>query len=185
LTDYAAGYMLGVTQASTSTIGLDYLVEMGIRKANSKAEHMSKNSAGSTNRPYAPYVRQPRIKITEYEKGWLEGVEATFAAFAAGEINIDATHEDFIPLKVINFIISKSEKDELAKIAERNKKEEERKDGFRQYPSIKPPHMNNPEDYNKPKSKKIEDKLKAKAAKEAKEAYKKHLDNYYHKGWNK
>jgi hypothetical protein len=110
---YSSGYIAGVTAASNSTIDLDFIFQIGLRKANSEVPLINSVQA-------VPLIQT--VKMTEYEDGWLEGVYGVFDSFSKGEIAIDTSDPNFIPLKVIKALITKSYKEQVIKIQTLNSK---------------------------------------------------------------
>jgi hypothetical protein len=105
--------MTAVAQVTNSTVSIEFLIELGKRKAGK-----FKSSATTLGMPPEPLVPL----LTDFDKGWLEGLKDTFTAFKENEINIDTSSETFIPLKVIESIIQHGHNE-----AEARNKEERRK----------------------------------------------------------
>lgn len=118
---FSEGYMSAVTQVTSSSVSIDFLIELGKRKAGKFNLKHSSSAKG------VPPMR-PLPLLTEFDKGWLEGLYDTFASFKTGEVSLETTSDTFIPLKVIEKLINRGFEEADAKNKEEIKRFESMED---------------------------------------------------------
>jgi hypothetical protein len=108
MSSYAEGFMHGVAQATNSTISIESLYDYGAKKAKDRFYELEGN--------HNNYSYPKRKQVTEYDKGWFDGVMSTLKNVENPEVKIDITHPDYIPAYMVEKIITAAYNRELGKL---------------------------------------------------------------------